>query len=106
MNLKLVMSSSERFERPAGTSLTPQRSLLPSGSLGRRLVISIRTDDDWEILVYRRGDVYEACFFRWAIHHEHAIGSSFEAVTQQVEQRIRSLNSRRLKSARWRKVIH
>lgn len=106
MNLKLVMSSRNRVDRAITTNTSSQRTMLPFGASSRELVLSIRTDDDWEILIYRRRDIFEACFFRWAIHHEHATGSSFEAVSHQVEQRIRTLKARRLKTARWRSVVH
>ncbi|HEY6802304.1 MAG TPA: hypothetical protein VI306_01890 [Pyrinomonadaceae bacterium] len=106
MNLKLVMTSREKKEPPYTPSYSSPKPLVPHGAVRRHLVISLRTDDDWEILFYRHGELFEACFFRWAIHHEHASGSSFEALSRQVEQRIHSLKARGLKTARWRKVVH
>lgn len=72
----------------------------------RQLVWSAHNDDDWEILVYKRGQLWEACFFRWAIHHEHAIGSSFDSVRHRAEQRIHLLEADHLRSTEWRKAIH
>ena len=72
----------------------------------RQLVWSARNNDDWEILIYRYGELWEACFFRWAIHHEHAVGSSFDSVRRRVEQRIHILEAGHLKSTEWRQVLH
>ena len=67
----------------------------------RQLIWSSRKPDDWEILVYKQTEGWEACFFRWPIHHEHATGSSFDFVRQKAEKRIRILEAGRLKSAEW-----
>lgn len=105
MNLRFLMTHRETTESPTPARTTLQRPL-PSAKADRKLVYSIVTGDDWEILIYQRSGTFEACFFRWAFHHEHTSGSSFEAVTRQVEQRIRILKSRRLKTVRWRRVVH
>ena|SRR5207249_8737116 len=55
-----------------------------------------------EILIYKRADLWEACFFLWAFHHEHAIGSSFDCVKNRAEDRIRILQEKKFKSAGWR----
>src|SRR5215813_8423346 len=68
----------------------------------RQLVWSSSTPDGWETLVYRHGELWEACFFRWAIHHEHIISSSLKHVRKRAEQRIRALEQDRLKGATWR----
>jgi hypothetical protein len=67
----------------------------------RQLIWSSRKPNDWEILVYKQTEDWEACFFRWPIHHEHVMGSSFELVRQKAERRIRLLEAGRLKSAEW-----
>jgi len=72
----------------------------------RQLVWSARNNDDWEILIYQCGELWEACFFRWAIHHEHAMGSSFDSVRRRVEQRIHVLEASHLKLTEWRQVLH
>ena len=72
----------------------------------RRLIWASRTPDEWEILVYKQTEGWEACFFRWPIHHEHATGSSFDSVRQRAEQRIRFLKAGRLKGANWRQPIY
>jgi hypothetical protein len=68
-------------------------SFLPTVTPDKQLVSSVRTDDDCEILIYKQGSVFEACFFRWAEHHEHAVGSPVEALNRYVEQRISILRS-------------
>lgn len=69
----------------------------------KKLVWSFCNTEGWEILIYTRGDLWEACFFLWAIHHEHAISSSFDSVRNRVEERIRSLHEKKFKSAAvWR----
>jgi hypothetical protein len=67
----------------------------------KQLIWSSSKQDDWEILVYKLTDCWEACFFRWPIHHEHATGSSFDAVRRRAEQRIQILEGRRLRDTRF-----
>ena len=67
----------------------------------RQLIWSSHKPDDWEILVYKQTEGWEVCFFRWPIHHEHAIGSSFESVRQRAEQRIRVLEAGHLQKTEW-----
>ena len=67
-----------------------------------KLVWSFSDPDGWEILIYKRADLWEACFFLWAFHHEHAIGSSFDCVKNRAEDRIRILQEKKFKSAGWR----
>ena len=71
----------------------------------RRLIWSSCKPDDWEILVYNRGEIWEACFFRWPIHHEHVSGPSFAYVRQRAEQTICVLEATGLKTAEWRQTI-
>jgi len=66
---------------------------LPEDINARQLIWSSCKSDDWEILVYKQGESWEACFFRWPIHHEHAAGPSFDSVRQRAEQRIQVLRS-------------
>jgi hypothetical protein len=68
----------------------------------RKLVWSFSDPDDWEILIYKRADLWEACFFLWEMHHEHASGSSFDSVKTRVEERIRILKDKKFKAAVWR----
>jgi len=68
----------------------------------RKLVWSFSVPDGWEILIYSRDDLWEACFFLWAIHHEHALGLSFECVKNRAEERIRILQKKEFKSLVWR----
>src|SRR5262245_9250476 len=60
-----------------------------------RLIWCSHRSNDWKILVYKRDESWEACFF-CQLHHEHASGHSFESVTQIAEQRIRLLEADRL----------
>ncbi len=69
----------------------------------RQLIWSSCRPDDWEILVYKRTEGWEVCFFRWPLHHEHATGSSFDSVRQRAEQRIRTLEAGRLRATNWRR---
>jgi hypothetical protein len=68
----------------------------------RKLVWSFSDPDGGEILIYKRDDLWEACFFLWGIHHEHAIGSSFDRVKNRAEERIRILRKKKFESAVWR----
>lgn len=45
----------------------------------------------WEVLVYQRGDVWEACFFRRDIYHEHVAGQSLDGARRAAETRIDAL---------------
>lgn len=50
--------------------------------------------DDWEILLYERGDDWEACFFKCDIYHEHVAGHSREEARCVAEARIDALEGR------------
>jgi hypothetical protein len=103
---KNTLLCENQTERPVD-GLRPDNSTLVSADMiERQLIWSSRKADDWEILVYKQTDCWEACFFRWPIHHEHATGTSFDAVRQRAEQRIRILEARRLKTTEWRQTIH
>ena len=96
----------EQFEHEVD-ALTFDNSQVPSADQNqRRLIWASRTPDEWEILVYKQTEGWEACFFRWPIHHEHATGSSFDSVRRRAEQRIRFLKAGRLKGANWRQPIY
>jgi hypothetical protein len=78
--------------------------LLPTDCVSRQLIWSSHKANDWEILVYKHDENWEACFFRWPLHHEHASGPSFESVKGRAEQRILFLEARRLKGTNWVEV--
>ena len=78
---------------------------LPDAKSARQLIWSSYKPNDWEILVYKEGESWEACFFRWPIHHEHVNGPSFAFVRQRVEQKICVLEAAGLKTAEWRQTI-
>ncbi len=80
--------------------------LLPPQTIDKQLVWSGSYAEEWEILVYRKGDVWEACFFRWEIHHEHIIGSSFGTIYRRAEERISSLEAGGLKATNWELIMH
>jgi len=91
---------------PNGNGLAHTPKVIADQPAPRQLVWSARNNDDWEILIYRYGELWEACFFRWAIHHEHAIGSSFDSVRRRAEQRIHMLEADHLKLTEWRSLLH
>lgn len=78
---------------------------VPEANSPRQLIWSSCKPDHWEILVYKKGETWEACFFRWPIHHEHVNGPSFTFVRQRVEQKICVLETTGLKTAEWRQTI-
>jgi hypothetical protein len=101
-----VLLCEKHIERPTD-DLRPRNSTAPSANLiEKQLIWSSRKQNDWEILVYKQGEVWDVCFFRWPIHHEHATGSSFDAVRQRAELRIRVLEADRLRATEWRQIIH
>ena len=101
-----VLLCEKQIERPVAGLQSGNSPVLSADIIERKLIWSSRKPDDWEILVYKRTDRWEACFFRWPIHHEHATGSSFDSVRQRAEQRIRVLEARRLKTTEWRQTIN
>jgi hypothetical protein len=101
-----VLSCEKQMERTVTGLRSSDSPVLSADIIGRTLIWSSRKPDDWEILVYKYSDRWEACFFRWLIHHEHATGSSFDSVRHRAEQRIRVLEARRLKTTEWRLTIH
>jgi len=96
-----VLMCENQIERPVDRLRSGNPQLLSSATLPRQLIWSSLRADDWEILVYKRNEGWEACFFRWPLHHEHATGSSFDSVRHRAEQRIRFLESRHLKGTNW-----
>jgi hypothetical protein len=101
-----VLSCKKQIEQPVDGRLSGNSLALPEDITTRQLIWSSRKPDDWEILVYKQGESWEACFFRWPIHHEHAVGPSFDSVRQRAEQRIRVLEARRLKTTEWRQPMY
>lgn len=82
----------------SGASPVPSTNIIE-----RQLIWSSCRPDDWEILVYKKTEGWEVCFFRWPLHHEHATGSSFDSVRRRAEQRIRTLEACRLRATNWRR---
>ena len=101
-----VLSCKKQIERSVDELQSCNSLALLEDITTRQLIWSSRKPDDWEILVYKLGESWEACFFRWPIHHEHAAGPSFDSVRQRAEQRIRVLEARRLKTTEWRQPIY
>src|SRR4030095_9960363 len=101
-----VLSGEKQTERSVAGLRSCNSLTLPADITPRQLIWSSRKPDDWEILVYKRGESWEACFFRWPIHHEHAAGPSFDSVRQRAEQRIRVLEARRLRTTEWRQPVY
>ena len=89
----------EQFEQVVDALTSDNSQVRSADQNQRRLIWSSSMPDEWETLVYKRAAGWEACFFRWPIHHEHATGSSFDSVRQRAEQRIRFLKASRLKGA-------
>jgi hypothetical protein len=56
--------------------------------------------DDWWILAYYNEGLWNACFFKWDFHHEHASGSSFEEARSRAERRIDSIENEGLASVK------
>ena len=101
-----VLLCEKQIERPVDRPRSGNSSVVSPGISERQLIWSSLRPDDWEILVYKQIEGWEACFFRWPLHHEHATGSSFDSVRQRAEQRIRVLEARRLKTTQWRQTIN
>ena len=97
-----TMTSENKVDRSDQRQQVKGAYALPANVKSRRLIWSSRKPTDWEILVYQDGESWEACFFRWPIHHEHATGTSFDSVKNRAEQRIHAIEERRLKTAVWR----
>jgi len=101
-----VLWCEKQTERPVDVPRLGNPPVMSANIIERRLIWSTRQPDDWEILIYKQNERWEACFFRWPIHHEHATGSSFDSVKKRAEQRIRVLEAGRLKKTEWRQTIH
>jgi hypothetical protein len=101
-----VSSCEKQIERPVDGLPSCNSLALPEDITARQLIWSSCKPDDWEILVYKQGESWEACFFRWPIHHEHAAGPSFDSVRQRAEQRIQVLEARRLRTTEWRQPMY
>ena len=101
-----VSSCKKQIERPDDGLGSFNSLALPEDMTARQLIWSSRKADDWEILVYKKGESWEACFFRWPIHHEHAAGPSFDSVRQRAEHRIQVLQARRLRTTEWRQPTY
>jgi len=98
-----VLLCEEQIERRLEGQRSGNTLILSANSSERQLIWSSCRPDDWEILVYKQTEGWEVCFFRWPLHHEHAIGSSFDAVRQRAEQRIRALEAGHLRATSWQR---
>ena len=96
-----VLLCEKQIERTVDGPRSSNSPVRSTNIVERQLIWSSRKPDDWEILVYKQTEGWQACFFRWPIHHEHATGTSFDLVRQMAERRIRVLEAERLKSAKW-----
>src|SRR5687768_12676712 len=109
MNKNTIPETTLLCEQQLERRVVGQRSgnspVLSSNMIERQLIWSSCRADDWEILVYKQTEGWEVCFYRWPLHHEHATGSSFDSVRQRAEQRIRTLEARRLKGTHWRRPV-
>jgi hypothetical protein len=101
-----VFLSEKQIGGPVNRPRSNNSPVLSPNVIEKKLIWSSYKPNDWEILVYKRTEGWEACFFRWAVHHEHATGSSFDSVRQRAEQRIRMLEAGRLRTTDWRQTIH
>ena len=101
-----VLSCENHLERRPDGLRSSNPLILSANIVERQLIWSSRKPDDWEILVYKQGEGWDACFFRWPIHHEHATGSSFDSVVRTAERRIRALEAGRLRATEWRQSVH
>jgi hypothetical protein len=59
-----VLFCEKQVERPADGLRSPTSKISSSNLIERQLIWSSRKPDDWEILVYKQGEVWDACFFR------------------------------------------
>ena len=82
-----VLRCVKQIEQPNDALRYSNSPVLSPDLTDRQLIWSSHKPDDWEILIYKQTERWEACFFRQQIH-EHAIGSSFASVRQRAEQRI------------------
>ena len=87
--------SETREDKPAKVMIVS-----PANPNVRQLCWSGHSAEDWEILIYKNNELFEACFFRWPIHHEHVIGPSFESVRHRAELRIRVLEAHRFQGTK------
>jgi hypothetical protein len=95
----------KQIERPVAGLRAGNPLVLSADIVERQLIWSSLRPNDWEILIYKQTDGWEACFFRWPLHHEHATGSSFDSVRQRAEQKIRFLEARRLRGVNWQRPV-
>ncbi len=100
-NLSVTATSAAKQHMSVATRTNASGPIAGDPNTVKELVWSSSNTEGWEILIYTRGDLWEACFFLWAIHHEHAISSSFASVKIRVEERIRILKKKKFKSAVW-----
>ena len=99
----VLLCEKKQIEPPVDRLPADNLPVVSAGIIQKQLIWSSFRADDWEILVYKLTEGWEACFSRWPLHHEHATGSSFDAVRKRAEQRIRILEARRLKGTHWRR---
>ena len=101
-----ILHCEQQLEKPVDVVRSIASPVWSANISEKQLIWSSHKPGDWEILVYKQSEYWEACFFRWPLHHEHATGSSFDAVRQRAEQRIRVLEAGRLRDTRWGQTIH
>ena len=96
-----VLLREKQIERRVDGQRSGNSPVQSTNIIEKQLIWSSCRPDDWEILVYKQTEDWEACVFRWPLHHEHAIGSSFDSVRRRAEQRIRTLEAGGLRAADW-----
>jgi len=101
-----ILHCERDLNQPVDELLSSASPIWSANTKEKQLIWSSHKPGEWEILVYKQTEFWEACFFRWPLHHEHATGSSFDSVKQRAEQRIRALEAGRLRETRWQGTIH
>ena len=101
-----ILHCERNLNQPVDELRSSASPIWSANTTEKQLIWSSHKPGEWEILVYKQTEFWEACFFRWPLHHEHATGSSFDSVKQRAEQRIRTLEAGRLRQTRWEGTIH
>jgi hypothetical protein len=83
-------------------SLAEEPLMLGKGRLGRPEWTGCYALD-WEILVYRQEECWEACFFKGELHHEHLKARSLDDARSKAEERINSIKLNNLQSTTTRR---
>jgi len=71
-----------------------------SGNKGRFQSWAGQYADDWWILAYYKEGFWNACFFKFDFHHEHARGSSLKNARSRAERRIDFIENEALASGK------